>query len=142
MSPPVLAHAPPQCARSQPRLRLDLDAFILRKLDLGEDLALKRIPLIALEEICHRLDDRIDLRLADWQERTEAQRRVDMARVAASLSYLDGRHGQQLARTNELITRVGGRFTPEVHPVLNASGTRLLCAGWEAVRMRSGSWPS
>jgi hypothetical protein len=26
-----------------------------------------------------------------------------MARVAASLSYLDGRHGQQLARTNELM---------------------------------------
>jgi hypothetical protein len=47
--------------------------------------------------------DRLDLRLADWEERTEAQRRVDMARVAASLSYLDGRHGQQLARTNELM---------------------------------------
>jgi hypothetical protein len=46
---------------------------------------------------------RLDLRLADWEERTEAQRRVDMARVAASLSYLDGRHGQQLARTNELM---------------------------------------
>jgi hypothetical protein len=47
--------------------------------------------------------DRLDLRLADGEERTEAQRRVDMARVAASLSYLDGRHGQQLARTNELM---------------------------------------
>jgi hypothetical protein len=33
----------------------------------------------------------------------EAQRRVDLARVAAGLSYLDGRHGQQLARTNELM---------------------------------------
>lgn len=41
--------------------------------------------------------------LAGWEERAEAQRRVDMARVAASLSYLDGRHGQQLARTNELM---------------------------------------
>jgi hypothetical protein len=47
--------------------------------------------------------ERLELRLADWEERTEAQRRVDMARVAASLSYLDGRHGQQLARTNELM---------------------------------------
>jgi hypothetical protein len=46
---------------------------------------------------------RLDLRLADWEERTEAQRRVDMARVAAGLSYLDGRNGQQLARTNELV---------------------------------------
>jgi uncharacterized sporulation protein YeaH/YhbH (DUF444 family) len=46
---------------------------------------------------------RLDTRLADWEERADAQRRVDMARVAASLSYLDGRHGQQLARTNELM---------------------------------------
>ncbi len=47
--------------------------------------------------------ERLDLRLADWEERAEAQRRMDMARVAAGLSYLDGRHGQQLARTNELV---------------------------------------
>ena len=46
---------------------------------------------------------RLDTRLAGWEERADAQRRVDMARVAASLSYLDGRHGQQLARTNELM---------------------------------------
>ena len=50
-----------------------------------------------------RQGERLDLRLADWQQRAEAQRRVDLARVAASLSYLDGRHGQQLARTNELM---------------------------------------
>jgi hypothetical protein len=46
---------------------------------------------------------RLDLRLASWDERVEAQRRLDLARVAAGLSYLDGRHGQQLARTNELM---------------------------------------
>jgi hypothetical protein len=46
---------------------------------------------------------RLDTRLAGWEERVDAQRRVDMARVAASLSYLDGRHGEQLARTNELM---------------------------------------
>lgn len=50
-----------------------------------------------------RQGERLELRLARWEERSEAQRRVDMARVAASLSYLDGRHGQQLARTNELM---------------------------------------
>ena len=50
-----------------------------------------------------RQGERLEQRLADWGERAEAQRRVDMARVAASLSYLDGRHGQQLARTNELM---------------------------------------
>jgi hypothetical protein len=47
--------------------------------------------------------ERLDTRLAGWEERADAQRRVDMARVAASLSYLDGRHGQQLARTNEIM---------------------------------------
>jgi hypothetical protein len=46
---------------------------------------------------------RLDTRLASWDERVEAQRRLDLARVAAGLSYLDGRHGQQLARTNELM---------------------------------------
>jgi len=44
--------------------------------------------------------------LAGWEDRAEAQRRVDMARVAASLSYLDGRHGEQLARTNALMNYV------------------------------------
>jgi anti-sigma factor RsiW len=50
-----------------------------------------------------RQGEQLEQRLVDWEERAEAQRRVDMARVAASLSYLDGRHGQQLARTNELM---------------------------------------
>jgi hypothetical protein len=50
-----------------------------------------------------RQAQRIDRRFADWQERAEVRRRVDMAQVAASLSYLDGRHGEQLARTNELM---------------------------------------
>lgn len=47
--------------------------------------------------------ERLDQRFASWQERAEVRRRVDMAQVAASLSYLDGRHGEQLARTNELM---------------------------------------
>ena len=50
-----------------------------------------------------RQRQQLDTRLAGWEERADAQRRVDMARVAASLSYLDGRHGEQLARTNELM---------------------------------------
>ncbi len=56
-----------------------------------------------LREDQSRQGERLRLALAGWEERAEAQRRVDMARVAASLSYLDGRHGQQLARTNELM---------------------------------------
>jgi len=41
--------------------------------------------------------------LAKWTARAETQRRIDLARVAAGLSYLDGRQGRQLARTNELM---------------------------------------
>jgi glycosyltransferase involved in cell wall biosynthesis len=37
------------------------------------------------------------------RERAEAQRRYDLARVSAGLSYLDGKTGQQVARTTELM---------------------------------------
>jgi anti-sigma factor RsiW len=56
-----------------------------------------------LRDIEQRQTRQLDVRLADWSTRAEAQRRVDLARVAEGLSYLDGRHGQQLARTNELM---------------------------------------
>lgn len=48
----------------------------------------------------------LDARLAEWSGRIEAQRRVDLTRVAEGLSDLDGRHGQQLARQNELLRYV------------------------------------
>ncbi|MBI3932596.1 MAG: hypothetical protein HY317_04215 [Acidobacteria bacterium] len=41
--------------------------------------------------------------LQEIGERNEAQRRYDLARVSAGLSYLDGRTGEQVARTNELM---------------------------------------
>lgn len=41
--------------------------------------------------------------LAELGERTQAQRRYDLARVSAGLSYLDGRTGEQVARTTELM---------------------------------------
>lgn len=50
-----------------------------------------------------RQSDLVQARFADWSGRIDAQRRLDLARVAAGLSYLDGRQGQQLARTNELM---------------------------------------
>jgi cell division protein FtsB len=67
-----------------------------------------------LAQLDARIDERLrsnetreresfERRLAAWQERADVRRRADMAQVAASLSYLDGRHGQQLARTNELL---------------------------------------
>jgi putative zinc finger protein len=80
--------------------------------------ALGRTPGATSDAELARLDARIDERLrtsrseeqlrferqlADWQQRADVRRRADMAQVAASLSYLDGRHGAQLARTNELL---------------------------------------
>ena len=41
--------------------------------------------------------------LAEWNAKKEAQRRYDMARVSAGLSYLDGKNGQHVARTTELM---------------------------------------
>ena len=67
-----------------------------------------------LAQLDARIDERLrsgqtreresfERQLVAWQERSDVRRRADMAQVAASLSYLDGRHGQQLARTNELL---------------------------------------
>jgi hypothetical protein len=67
-----------------------------------------------LAQVDARIDERLrasqaqqsqsfERQLASWQEQADVRRRSDMAQVAASLSYLDGRHGQQLARTNELL---------------------------------------
>lgn len=44
--------------------------------------------------------------LSDFAERNEAQRRYDLARVSAGLSYLDGKTGQDVARTNQLMNYV------------------------------------
>jgi hypothetical protein len=41
--------------------------------------------------------------IAEINDRTEAQRRYDLARVSAGLSYLDGKTGQNVARTTELM---------------------------------------
>ena len=96
------------------------DALELRQREAQQALqsALGRAPGVASDAVLARLDARIDERLrssrseeqqrferqlADWQQRADVRRRADMAQVAASLSYLDGRHGAQLARTNELL---------------------------------------
>ena len=60
-----------------------------------------------IEERARRSEERQAKELrdafAEWTARAETQRRIDLARVAAGLSYLDGRQGRQLARTNELM---------------------------------------
>jgi len=46
---------------------------------------------------------RVELVLAEQRERLENQRRYDLARISAGLSYLDGKNGQHMARTSELM---------------------------------------
>jgi chromosome segregation ATPase len=85
------------------RLEAALDE---RSSDPDTDALLERVDA-RLEETIRRSEraqgERLETTFADWEARMAAQRRVDLARVAAGLSYLDGRQGQQLARTNELM---------------------------------------
>jgi hypothetical protein len=47
--------------------------------------------------------ERLNASLTEFGERAAAQRRYDLARVSAGLSYLDGKNGQAVARTTELM---------------------------------------
>ena len=85
------------------RLRAALDR---RPPALDAEALLERVDA-PLEETIRRSEqaqgERLEATFTEWEDRMTAQRRVDLARVAAGLSYLDGRQGQQLARTNELM---------------------------------------
>ncbi len=60
--------------------------------------------LVSLES--RRQQEELRSSLARYEERAEARRRYDLARVSAGLSYLEGRTGQQVARTTELMNYV------------------------------------
>lgn len=60
--------------------------------------------LVSLES--RRQQEELRASLARYEERAEARRRYDLARVSAGLSYLEGRTGQQVARTTELMSYV------------------------------------
>jgi Putative zinc-finger len=50
-----------------------------------------------------RQDAELRTSLAGFERRVDAQRRFDLARVSAGLSYLDGKTGQHVARTTEIM---------------------------------------
>jgi hypothetical protein len=50
-----------------------------------------------------RQDAALRTSLAGFERRVDAQRRFDLARVSAGLSYLDGKTGQHVARTTEIM---------------------------------------
>jgi anti-sigma factor RsiW len=68
----------------------------------GEAVVLERVQAL-LRESEERQAQRLATQLRELSIRTEAQRRSDLARVSAGLSYLDGKTGQHIARTTELM---------------------------------------
>lgn len=69
----------------------------------GDEAALlDRVEAIVKESEA-RQAERLNASLRDISTRSEAQRRYDLARVSAGLSYLDGKTGQHVARTSELM---------------------------------------
>ena len=92
------AELAPAAAASTPRPVADPRAG-------GDDLLLRRMQEMIRDSEA-RQDARVSARLAALTEESETQRRYDLARVSAGLSYLEGRTGQDMVRTTELMGRV------------------------------------
>jgi hypothetical protein len=71
----------------------------------GDDLLLRRVQEMIRDSEA-RQDARVSARLVALTEEAETRRRYDLARVSAGLSYLEGRTGQDMVRTTELMGRV------------------------------------
>lgn len=68
----------------------------------GSDRLLEQVAVM-IEESESRQQERLETAWADFGRQAEAQRRYDMARISAGLSYLDSKSGAQAARTSELV---------------------------------------
>lgn len=68
--------------------------------------ALLRAVRQLIDESQHRQTRALDYRLVAFRQQTETQRRYDLAQVGASLSYLEGKTGLQMAKTTELMGHV------------------------------------
>lgn len=98
-------------ARQESRHRAEMEALrqsLLRGHAMpaaaGEDVLRQMEQMVRLSE--QRQDARLAARLAATTEEAETRRRYDMARVGAGLAYLEGRTGQDIVRTTELMGRV------------------------------------
>jgi hypothetical protein len=69
----------------------------------GPDAALLRRMEEMVRQSEARQDARVAARFAAFEEQADTQRRYDLARVSAGLSYLDGKTGQDVVRTTELM---------------------------------------
>jgi hypothetical protein len=102
---PVAAEAPDvaaQLAAHEARHRAEI-AALRAPAPAPDDAALLRSVEALIRQSESRQAGAVDARLAAFAQRTEAQRRYDLARVSAGLSYLEGKTGQDTARTTELM---------------------------------------
>jgi hypothetical protein len=96
-------------ARQEQRHRAEIEALRHELMpasatDRGpaDDVLLRRVEEMVRESEA-RQDARFGARLAAFSEQAETQRRYDLARVSAGLSYLEGKTGQDVVRTTELM---------------------------------------
>lgn len=68
----------------------------------GDDQLLERVAELIRESEA-RQAQLLNASLSDLGRQSEAQRRYDLARISAGFSYLEGKTGQQVARTTELM---------------------------------------
>ena len=68
----------------------------------GNDALLGRVAEM-IRESEERQSKRAEAKLAGLADRAENRRRYDLARISAGLAYLDGKNGQHLSRTTELM---------------------------------------
>jgi len=66
-----------------------------------------------IEQSEARQAQRMNAAWMDYAARSEAQRRYDLARVSAGLSYLDRRTGEHAARTSELVSYLLDASAPQ-----------------------------
>lgn len=71
-----------------------------------DDEVLLRTVRQLIEEGQRRQARALETRMADIRRESEARRRYDLAQVGASLSYLEGKTGLQMAKTTELMGHV------------------------------------
>lgn len=89
-------------AREVAELRQALVAAPAPAARLSDGEVIRRVTEM-LRESEERQGQRLDASLRELSQRSAEQRRYDLARVSAGLSYLDGRSGQHAARTAELM---------------------------------------
>ena len=68
----------------------------------GNEALLRRVSEM-IRDSEERQSRRAEAKLASLTDRAENRRRYDLARISAGLAYLDGKNGQHLSRTTELM---------------------------------------